>query len=90
MKMSMPFINCLNLLNLCLEHDILVAHEGLIFVQHENGPALWEKELLAQELMQDEEGQEVLLKALADKKVTFHPFDFTMLDNAIAKFEHVN
>lgn len=80
----MYFIDALNLLDLCLEHGVLVQRDGLVLVIHENGDGvLWDKTLLAQELMTDEVGQKALLEALADKGETFTQFDFGPLERAI-------
>lgn len=85
----MYFIDALNIINLCVDHQILTTHEELVLVQHENGPVLWDKSLLAQELMHDEEGQAVLLNTLKEKGVEHTPFDFTSLDNAIQHCENI-
>lgn len=82
----MYFIDALNLLSQCVEQAILTTYDDLILVQHENGPVLWEKELLAQELMGDEEGQRVLLSALEEKGIAFRYFDFGPIDRAIKHF----
>ena len=82
----MFFIDALNLINLCVEHNILHTEEGFVLIQHENGPVLWEKELLAQSLMRDFEGQDALLAELEKKNIPFEPFDFGPIDNAIAMF----
>lgn len=82
----MFYIDALNLINLCIEHGILTEHEGHVLIIHENGPVLWDKDLLAHELMQDFEGQDVLLSALEEKHIQFKPFDFGPFNEAYAMF----
>lgn len=83
----MYFIDAYNLLTQCIEHGILTTQDdNLIFVQHEKGPVLWDKSLLAQTLMHDEEGQKTLLSALKKKGIEFRYFDFGPINQAIKHF----
>ena len=68
----MRYIDALHLLEACVEHQVLCQDkDGYILIIHEKGPVLWDKCLLAQELMQDKEGQSVLRAALSEKGVNF-------------------
>lgn len=71
----MYYIDAINLLKLCVEHGVLRTNEtkDIIFVLRETGWDRVQTDVLARELMHDEEGQKTLIKALADKGIEFKP-----------------
>lgn len=87
----MIFINALELINQCIEHNLLKEEDGKVFVyrngteKHKEGWYLTDKDILAKELMQDKEGQEILISALKEKNIEYTPTDFSWLSKF--KFE---
>lgn len=75
----MMYINSLNLINLCVKHNILKEKDGNIFVYRsktetsKEGWYLEPKDMLAQELKDDKKGQETLISALKEKNIKFQP-----------------
>lgn len=80
----MKYIDALNLLNLCVENEILSEKDGGIFVYRnagEKSPEGWyltDKDLLSKELMTDKEGQKVLIEALNEKGTKFEKMKFDL------------
>ena len=78
----MKYINALNLLNLCVKHNILHEKDGGIFVYRNKGansPEGWyltDKDILSKELMNDARGQDALIDALNDKCIKFEAMEF--------------
>lgn len=75
----MYYIDALKLLNICVEHKILHEDDGHIAVYksgtptHKEGWYLIPKDVLAQKLMRDEEGQTKLIEALNKANIKFEP-----------------
>lgn len=69
----MKYIEALNLLNTCVQHQILHEKDEHILVylsgteQQKEGWHFVDKDLLAKELMKDKEGQHILTNALKKK-----------------------
>ncbi|MDF2880247.1 MAG: hypothetical protein K0R54_804 [Clostridiaceae bacterium] len=84
----MIYINAIELINLCIEHDILKEENGEVPVYRQGTPKskegwyLTDKDTLAKELMNDEDGQNMLISVLKEKNVEFKPshFDFELFD----------
>lgn len=72
---SMCFIDCLNLLNLCVKNEILNCKNDLILICRKKDSKenyVWEEiSDVAQELMYDKEGQHILIEELKKKDIIF-------------------
>lgn len=72
---SMCFIDCLNLLTLCVKNEILNCKDDLILICRKKDSKedyVWEEiSDVAQELMYDEEGQHILIEELKKKDIIF-------------------
>lgn len=85
----MYYINALELINTCIQHDILKEKDGCVLVYRtasansKEGWYLCDKDLVAKELMNDAEGQQILIDALKKKNVEFTPTDYAGLFNMI-------
>ena len=83
----MYYINAVELINLCVEHNVLKEKDGAILVyrkgtsKSKEGLYLTEKDILAQELMKDEEGQKTLISELNKKNIEFTPTDYSWIGN---------
>ncbi len=73
----MYYIDALNLIKKCIEHDILKTKDDNVIVKRKNKTTLEEswflesKEDLAQELMKNENGQSLLIEKLKTLGVDF-------------------
>lgn len=72
----MKYINALDLINLCIENDLLKVVDGYIpvYKEGENIKSGWygyNKEDLAQELMYDEKGYNYLIAKLKELGIEF-------------------
>lgn len=71
----MKYIDSLNLINLCIKHNILNTVDKKVLVYRKKSkhfPEGWyatDKDLLAKELMKDEVGQNALISVLKNKNV---------------------
>ena len=81
----MLYINAVELIECCLKHGVLQTDYGRIAVYRSagtNSPEGWyleDKETVVREVMNDTEGQKVLIEALAQKGIMFKPTDFSWL-----------
>lgn len=77
----MIYINALELINACVENEILYEEKGYVFVLRKGEKDLCptDKDILAKELMKDEKGQQTLISALRKKNVEFTPTDYSWL-----------
>lgn len=85
----MIYINALELINACIENDILYEEKGYVFVLRDVKEDLCptDKDILAKELMNDEKGQQTLISALKKKNVEFTPKDYSWLSKDKEIFE---
>ena len=73
----MKHIDCLNLINMSVQYDILKEQDGKVFVYRNAGtkfPEVWfleDKDIVAKELMEDNFGQELLISALKKQGFNF-------------------
>lgn len=73
----MYYADALNLLEICVENDVLREKEGSIFVYRKEGTLdkegwyLIPKDYLAKELKEDTDGQVALVQALEEKDIIF-------------------
>lgn len=73
----MKYIDCLNLINMSVQYDILKEQDGKVFVYRDAGtkfPEGWfleDKYIVAKELMEDNFGQELLIDALKKQGINF-------------------
>ena len=73
----MYYADALNLIEICVENDILKEQDGAIFTYRTEGklyPESWylmDVNILANELRHDKNGQEALILALKEKEVIF-------------------
>lgn len=83
----MIYINALELINLCVKNGILQERDGEIFTYRSGTPKskegwyLTDKDLVAKEVMNDEDAQNQLIAALKEKNVEFTPTDFSWLSH---------
>lgn len=91
----MIYINALELINACIENEILVEKDGGVFVYRnasansKEGWYLDDKDILAKEIMADTEAQNALISALKEKGVEFIPTDYSWMQDAIDRFEQI-
>lgn len=82
----MMYIHALELIDLAIKKDLVTVKDNKVAVyrngagDREEGWYLEEKESVAQELMKDEKGQEILFNALKEKGVEFNPTDYSWLN----------
>lgn len=75
----MFYIHALELINLAIEHEILIEQDGGVVVYRDasetmkEGWYLEDKNTLAHELMESKEGQDIIISALKEKNVEFKP-----------------
>jgi hypothetical protein len=75
----MFYINALHLINVCIDNNILKEKDKKVLVYRSGTPTsaegwyLVDKDILAKELMNDKDGQDVLIEALKEKNVEFVP-----------------
>jgi len=80
----MFYINALELINVSVKNNILEESEERILVYREStskskaGWHLTDKDTVAKELMNDEEGQKLLISALKEKNVDFIKTDYRL------------
>lgn len=91
----MIYINALELINVCVENEILQEVNGGVPVYrkatptHKEGWYLTDKDLLAKELMQDTTGQNILITELKRKGVEFTPTDYSWMNRTIDKIDDI-
>lgn len=92
----MWYIHAIELINLAIKNDVLKEKDGGAFVYRNNSdtsPEGWyleDKDTIAYELMEDEEGQKLLIEALKDKNIEFKPTDFSWLTVFLDKASQSN
>lgn len=75
----MIFINALKLVELAIENGILATKGNSVFVclkGSKSGKEKWvlmDKHILAQQLMHDTKGQQLLIQALKERQIEFNP-----------------
>lgn len=75
----MKYIDCLNLINMLVQCNILKEQDGKVFVYRDAGTKLpegWfleDKDKIAKELMEDNLGQEFLIDVLKKQGINFKP-----------------
>ena len=73
----MKYVEILSLINLSIRYGILREQDGKVFIYRNEGKNshkgwfLESKDFLAQELMQDQRGQDMLIEALAKQGLEF-------------------
>ncbi len=82
------YIDCLNLINLCVKHGVLKETTGILSDQPElkhipvvmenNNVIFYTKENLARELMDDGEGWKCLTSEMEKLSVQFYPTNFAL------------
>lgn len=75
----MIYINALELINACIENNILYEDRGYVLVARtgHQGLSPTDKDTLAKELMNDEKGQEILISELKKRNVEFIPTNYS-------------
>lgn len=77
------FIDALRIIDLCIEHGILATQDDHVIVVHESGDRyLWPKDELARELMEDMDGQKVLLDEMEKRGIPYTPYDHVSFRDA--------
>ena len=91
----MYYIDALHLTNLAVEHGILKTHTQmdpqtgeeftgiLVFIEGKKEPELWDHDYMVRKLMEDSEGEQVLIESLAEKGVLFERYEGSASDQAL-------
>lgn len=71
----MYYIDAIHLMKACVENGILKTNEtkDMIFIVRETGRYIEQADIVARELMHDEDGQRILIEALKEKGIEFIP-----------------
>ena len=78
----MKYINALELINLAVKNGMIKEKDGKIFIcrkgteKKKAGWYLEEKDLVAKELMKDENGQEIIISELKKRNINFVLTDY--------------